>query len=294
MLDLAYEVAKLQGRLVLFTFLQKSHSSLVLNTEHNGVVHRRVVSTCSCEHAWCNEIRYGWNLCWYKILNTDRRLIPPFFSICVLLTCGFAAAEAKIAAALFSLTINPRLTRVCFTVPKRQKRSANRLKAMCDFCWHPDNKPHTNLGRFCNVYGIPPALSTYKNIFENRSFSRFDVLTLEGNAWLTDMSTENAYFLPVSTIPYQCVLSWVSYEMKIIFRLFSYFAWLEWPCVVGHWIRLKIGNNVIEKKKWFHLKKWCWPWRSFSACTDKKIGWSSMAAFSNTETFVWNIFGYDQ
>ena len=51
MLDLANEVAKLQGRLVLFTFRQKSHSSLVLNTEHNGMVHRRVASTCSCEHA---------------------------------------------------------------------------------------------------------------------------------------------------------------------------------------------------------------------------------------------------
>ena len=38
MLDLANEVAKLQGRLFLSTFRQKSHSSLVLNTEHNGVV----------------------------------------------------------------------------------------------------------------------------------------------------------------------------------------------------------------------------------------------------------------
>ena len=51
MLDLANKVAKLQGRLVLSTFRQKSHSSLVLNTEHNGEVHRRVASTCSCEHA---------------------------------------------------------------------------------------------------------------------------------------------------------------------------------------------------------------------------------------------------
>ena len=42
MLDLANEVAKLQGRLHLSTFRQKSHSSLVFNTEHNGVVHRRV------------------------------------------------------------------------------------------------------------------------------------------------------------------------------------------------------------------------------------------------------------
>ena len=50
MLDLANKVAKLQGRLVLSTFRQKSHSSLVLNTEHYGVVHRRVASTCSCEH----------------------------------------------------------------------------------------------------------------------------------------------------------------------------------------------------------------------------------------------------
>ena len=37
-------------------------------------------------------------------------------------------------------------------------------------------------------------------------------------------------------------------EMKMIFRLFSYFEGLEWPCVVGRWIRVKIGNNVIEKK----------------------------------------------
>ena len=34
MLDLANKVTKLQGRLVLSTFRQKSHSSLVLNTEH--------------------------------------------------------------------------------------------------------------------------------------------------------------------------------------------------------------------------------------------------------------------
>ena len=51
MLDLANEVVKLQIRLVLSTFRQKSHSPLVLNTERNGVVHRRVASTCSCEHA---------------------------------------------------------------------------------------------------------------------------------------------------------------------------------------------------------------------------------------------------
>ena len=51
MLDLVNEVAKLQGRLALSTFRQKSHSSLVLNTDHNGVVHRRVASTCLCEHA---------------------------------------------------------------------------------------------------------------------------------------------------------------------------------------------------------------------------------------------------
>ena len=40
-----------------------------------------------------------------------------------------------------------------------------------------------------------------------------------------------------------------------IFRLFSYFVWLEWRCVVGRWIRLKIGNNVIEKKYMVPLKK---------------------------------------
>ena len=84
-------------------------------------------------------------------------------------------------------------------------------------------------------------------------------------------------------------------EMKMIFRLFSYFVWLKWPSVVGRWIRLRIGNNVIRKKHtWFHLKKWSWPSRSFSVSTDKEIAWSSMTAFSNTETFVWNIFGYDQ
>ena len=51
MLDLANEVAKPYGRLVLFTFRQKSYLSLVLNTKHNGVLHRRVASTCSFEHA---------------------------------------------------------------------------------------------------------------------------------------------------------------------------------------------------------------------------------------------------
>ena len=51
MLDLANEVAKLQGWLILSTFRQKSHSPLVLNTEHNGVVQCRVTSTWSCEHA---------------------------------------------------------------------------------------------------------------------------------------------------------------------------------------------------------------------------------------------------
>ena len=51
MLDLVNEVVKPQGRLALSTFRQKSHSLLVLNTEHNGVVHRRVAFTCSCEHA---------------------------------------------------------------------------------------------------------------------------------------------------------------------------------------------------------------------------------------------------
>ena len=29
------------------------------------------------------------------------------------------------------------------------------------FVAYPDNKPHTNLGRFCNVYGILQAPSTY-------------------------------------------------------------------------------------------------------------------------------------
>ena len=51
MLDLTNEVAKLQGRLLLSTFRQKSHSSLLLNTEHNGAVQRRVAFTCLCEHA---------------------------------------------------------------------------------------------------------------------------------------------------------------------------------------------------------------------------------------------------
>ena len=51
MLDLVNEVAKLQSRLVLSTFRQKSHSSLVFNSDLNGVEHRRVTSTCSCVHA---------------------------------------------------------------------------------------------------------------------------------------------------------------------------------------------------------------------------------------------------
>ena len=58
MLDLANEVAKLQGRLFLFTFRQKFHSPLVLNTKHNGVVHRSVASTCSCEHARAHYIMH--------------------------------------------------------------------------------------------------------------------------------------------------------------------------------------------------------------------------------------------
>ena len=62
-----------------------------------------------------------------------------------------------------------------------------------------DNEPHINLGRFYNVYGIAPAPPTYQNILENRSSSRFDVLTLESNAWLTDMSTENTSFLDPDT-----------------------------------------------------------------------------------------------
>ena len=140
--------------------------------------------------SWCKDIRYGWNLCWSKILNTDSWLIPLFFSICLLLACGFSVAKGKIAATLFSLTIGRRLTRVCFTVPKRQKRSAYRFKAMCDFCClSEEREPHTKLGRFRNVYGIPPAPSTYQNILKNCAFSRSDVLTLEGKAWLTDMST---------------------------------------------------------------------------------------------------------
>ena len=67
--------------------------------------------------SWCNDIRYGWNLCWWKILNTDRWLIPLIFSICLLLLCGFSTAKANIAATLFSLTIGRRLTRVSFILP---------------------------------------------------------------------------------------------------------------------------------------------------------------------------------
>ena len=51
MLVLENEVAKLQGHFILSIFRQKSHLSLVLNTEHNGVMHCRVASTCSYEHA---------------------------------------------------------------------------------------------------------------------------------------------------------------------------------------------------------------------------------------------------
>ena len=68
MLDLAKKVTKLQGLLVLSNFRQNSHSSLVLNTEHNGVVHRRVASTCSCEHARARlslieAVRFAESLC---------------------------------------------------------------------------------------------------------------------------------------------------------------------------------------------------------------------------------------
>ena len=122
--------------------------------------------------SWCNDIRYGWNMCWCKILNTDRWLILLFFSICLLPECGFSAAKAKIAAALFSWTIGQQ---------------------------------------------------------------------------------------------YPIHVYYHGYRKK-----FSYFAWLEWSCVVGRLTRLKIGDNVIEKKTWFHLKKWSWPWRSFSASSDKK------------------------
>ena len=50
-----------------------------------------------CAHFSTNDIRYiryGWNLCWCKILNTDRWLIPLYFPICLLLACGFSAAKA--------------------------------------------------------------------------------------------------------------------------------------------------------------------------------------------------------
>ena len=51
--------------------------------------------------------------------------------------------------------------------------------------------------------------------------------------------------------------------------------------------------DLTSPDTWFHLKKWSWPWRNFSSSTVKKIGWTSMTAFSYTETFVWKIFGYD-
>ena len=68
MLDLANEVGKIQGRLVLSTFCQKSHSSFVLTTEENGVVDRRVASTCSSEHARARlplieAVRFAESLC---------------------------------------------------------------------------------------------------------------------------------------------------------------------------------------------------------------------------------------
>ena len=72
-------------------------------------------------------------------------------------------------------------------------------------------------------------------------------------------------------------------EMKMIFRLFSYFA------------EFVLKSVIMSSKKntWFHLKKWSWI-DVGSAPSPIKIGWSSITAFSNTETFVWNIFGYDQ
>ena len=95
------------------------------------------------------------------------------------------------------------------------------------FIAYPDNEPHSNLGRFCDVYGIPPVLSTYQNILEIRSFSGSDVLTLEGNAWLTDMSTENAYFLTMSTIPYWCVIMNIVSNEKKWKWFFDYFHTLR-------------------------------------------------------------------
>ena len=125
--------------LVLSILRQKFHSSLVLNTEYNGVVHRRVASTCSCEHSRAcfhiSRVRIFLRMQLLKLTRFRKSL--PYKSWC---------NDIR-----FSLEIGRRLTRVCS-----------------------------------------------------------DVLTLEGNAWLTDISTENSYFLPMSTISYRCVLSWVS------------------------------------------------------------------------------------
>ena len=73
--------------------------------------------------------------------------------------------------------------------------------------------------------------------------------SLENRNWRTRHSTNLV----------QCSFTWLSNSLEThffwdfilyvsTFRLFSYFVWLEWPCVVGRRIRLKIGNNVIEKK----------------------------------------------
>ena len=111
--------------------------------------------------SWCNDIRYRWNLCRCKILNTDRWLIPVFFP--------FAC---------------------CSHVDLVQQKLRKQLHY---FHWQLVDiwlvfvslygyEPHANLGRFINIYGIPLAPLKYQNILENRSFSRSDVLTLEGNA----------------------------------------------------------------------------------------------------------------
>ena len=137
--------------------------------------------------------KYGWNLCRCKILNTDRWQIPLFFSIFLPLACGFSAAKAKIAATLFSIPISNNVWLV-FVSLYRSDRNSQLIawKSCAILVAYPDNEPHTNLGSLCNVYRIAPAPLIYQNILENLSFSRSDVLTLEGNAWVTDISTENA------------------------------------------------------------------------------------------------------
>ena len=77
----------------VFTKLASSEKTTWLKNETSVRIFLRIhLQKLTCfrkslpRKSWCNDIRYGWNLYWCKILNTDRWLIRLFFSICLLLT----------------------------------------------------------------------------------------------------------------------------------------------------------------------------------------------------------------